>query len=84
VSYSSKHNEANGENNRDGETQNLSWNGGVEGETDDAGILALRIRQMKNLLATLLLSQGVPMLSGGDEIGGRSAATTTPTARTTN
>ena len=69
VSYSSKHNEANGENNRDGETQNLSWNGGVEGETDDAAILALRIRQMKNLLATLLLSQGVPMLSGGDEIG---------------
>jgi isoamylase len=69
VSYSSKHNEANGENNRDGEAQNLSWNCGVEGETDDDAVLALRVRQMKNFLATLLLSQGVPMLSGGDEIG---------------
>ncbi len=69
VSYNDKHNEANGEDNRDGHNENLSWNGGVEGPTDDPDVLALRARQSRNLLATLLLSQGVPMLLGGDEIG---------------
>ena len=69
VSYESKHNEANGEDNQDGTDDNRSWNGGVEGPTDDADVLALRRRQRRNLLATLLLSQGVPMLLGGDEIG---------------
>jgi glycogen operon protein len=69
VSYERKHNEANGEENRDGTDDNLSWNGGVEGPTDDAGVLALRERQVRNALATLLLSQGVPMLLGGDELG---------------
>ncbi|MBE9079139.1 glycogen debranching protein GlgX [Romeria aff. gracilis LEGE 07310] len=69
VSYNEKHNEANGEDNRDGESYNRSWNCGAEGETDDHEILALRARQRRNLLATLLLSQGVPMLLGGDEHG---------------
>jgi isoamylase len=69
VSYDQKHNEANGEGNRDGEQNNLSWNCGVEGPTDDPGVNALRAKQKRNLLATLLLSQGVPMISGGDEIG---------------
>jgi isoamylase len=69
VSYDEKHNEANGEENRDGESHNRSWNCGAEGETDDPAVLALRGRQQRNLLATLLLSQGVPMLLGGDEIG---------------
>jgi isoamylase len=69
VTYKDKHNEANGENNRDGENNNLSWNCGVEGPTDDAAINALRERQRRNFVATLLLSQGVPMLSGGDELG---------------
>ena len=69
VSYNTKHNEANGEDNRDGETHNLSWNCGVEGPTDDPAILALRARQVRNFLATLLTSQGVPMLAAGDEIG---------------
>ena len=69
VTYGSKHNEANGEGNRDGADDNQSWNHGVEGETDDEAIRALRERQMRNLLATLLLSQGVPMLLGGDELG---------------
>ncbi len=69
VSYNEKHNEANGEHNRDGNDHNLSWNCGVEGPTDDASILTLRRRQSRNLLATLLLSQGVPMLAAGDEIG---------------
>jgi glycogen operon protein len=69
VSYNDKHNEANGEENRDGSNNNLSWNCGVEGETDDAAINALRERQKRNLLATLLLSQGVPMLLAGDEMG---------------
>ncbi|HXH06259.1 MAG TPA: glycogen debranching protein GlgX, partial [Vicinamibacterales bacterium] len=68
VSYNEKHNEANGEDNRDGEPHNLSWNCGVEGPTDDPAIRALRWRQMRNFMATLLLSQGVPMLSGGDEV----------------
>ena len=69
VSYDSKHNEANGEGNRDGTDDNRSWNCGVEGPTDDPVVLALRRRQQWNLLVTLLLSQGVPMLSGGDELG---------------
>ncbi len=69
VSYNDKHNEANGEGNKDGTDDNRSWNCGAEGPTDDAGILALRGRQQRNFLTTLLLSQGVPMLLGGDEIG---------------
>ena len=69
VSYNEKHNEANGEGNNDGESHNRSWNCGVEGETDDPEIHALRLRQQRNLLATLLLSQGVPMLAHGDEVG---------------
>ncbi|HEX7813478.1 MAG TPA: glycogen debranching protein GlgX [Burkholderiales bacterium] len=69
VSYNDKHNEANGEENRDGSSNNLSWNCGAEGPTDDAGINALRERQKRNMLATVLLSQGVPMLLAGDEIG---------------
>jgi len=69
VSYNEKHNEANGEENRDGESHNRSSNGGAEGPTDDANVNALRSRQQRNLLATLFLSQGVPMLCGGDEIG---------------
>ncbi|MDQ2948909.1 MAG: glycogen debranching protein GlgX, partial [Acidobacteriota bacterium] len=68
VSYNEKHNEANGEENRDGANDNNSWNHGVEGPTDDAGIIELRERQKRNLLMTLLLSQGVPMICGGDEI----------------
>jgi isoamylase len=68
VSYDHKHNEANGEGNRDGESHNRSWNCGVEGETDDPAVTALRGRQARNLLTTLLLSTGVPMLLAGDEI----------------
>jgi isoamylase len=69
VSYNAKHNEANKEENRDGTDDNQSWNCGVEGPTDDPEILALRERQKRNMLLVLLLSQGVPMLCGGDEIG---------------
>jgi glycogen operon protein len=69
VSYNDKHNEENGEENRDGESHNRSWNCGVEGPTDDPEILALRARQQRNFLTTLMLSQGVPMLSSGDELG---------------
>ena len=69
VSYNEKHNEANGEGNRDGEDHNNSWNCGVEGETDDPEVRALRARQVRNLLATLAFSQGVPMLVAGDEMG---------------
>ena len=68
VSYNDKHNEANGEDNRDGNNQNLSWNCGAEGETDDVGILALRQRQARNLMALLFLSQGTPMILAGDEV----------------
>ncbi len=68
VSYNGKHNEANGEDNRDGTNENYSWNMGVEGETDDPVVNELRDRQKRNMLATLLLSQGVPMICGGDEI----------------
>jgi glycogen operon protein len=69
VSYNEKHNEANGEENRDGASDNRSWNCGAEGPTDDPAIRELRARQKRNLIATLLLSQGVPMLCGGDELG---------------
>jgi isoamylase len=69
VAYNEKHNEANGEDNRDGSNDNDSWNCGWEGPTDDPGINALRMRQMKNALAMLLVSQGVPMILMGDEIG---------------
>ncbi len=69
VSYDKKHNEANGERNRDGSDNNRSWNGGVEGETDDEQVLALRHRQAANLIATLCLSNGVPMITAGDERG---------------
>ncbi|MBI4493328.1 MAG: glycogen debranching protein GlgX [Chloroflexi bacterium] len=69
VSHNQKHNEANGEGNRDGESHNRSWNCGAEGATDAPEVLALRQRQQRNFLATLFLSQGVPMLLGGDELG---------------
>jgi isoamylase len=69
VSYNEKHNEANGEDNQDGENYNRSWNCGVEGPTDDPEILDLRRRQMRNITATLMLSQGTPMIAHGDEIG---------------
>ena len=69
VSYNDKHNEANGEGNADGESHNRSWNCGAEGPTDDPEVLALRERQQRNFLATVLLSQGVPMVLGGDEMG---------------
>jgi glycogen operon protein len=68
VSYNEKHNQANGEGNRDGHSDNLSWNCGHEGETDDAAILQLRERQTKNLMAILLLSHGIPMILSGDEV----------------
>src|SRR6202011_2933608 len=69
VSYNEKHNEANGEDNRDGESHNRSWNCGVEGPTDDPDIVALRCRQMRNFWATLMISQGTPMITHGDEVG---------------
>jgi isoamylase len=69
VSYDDKHNEANGEKNRDGTDDNRSWNCGVEGDTDDAGVLALRARQHRNLLTTMLFAQGCPMIVAGDEFG---------------
>jgi isoamylase len=68
TAYNEKHNEANGEDNRDGESDNRSWNCGVEGPTDDAAVNELRARQRRNLIGTLLLSAGIPMLLGGDEI----------------
>ena len=83
VSYNGKHNEANGEGNRDGNDDNLSWNCGVEGETDDPEIEALGARQIQNFPTILLLSQGVPMIVVGDEARRTQTATTTPTARTT-
>src|SRR5206468_5774009 len=69
VSYDDKHNEANGENNHDGTSDNRSWNGGAEGPTADPGILTLRARQSRAMLTTLMLSFGVPLLLGGDEMG---------------
>ncbi|MFF2315464.1 glycogen debranching protein GlgX [Arthrobacter sp. NPDC058097] len=69
VSYNEKHNEANGEDNKDGESHNRSWNCGAEGPSDDPKVLALRARQQRNFIATMLLSQGVPMILHGDELG---------------
>ncbi|MBC7590247.1 MAG: glycogen debranching protein GlgX [Salinibacterium sp.] len=69
VSYNEKNNEANGENNNDGESHNRSWNGGIEGKTDDVAVLEIRARQQRNFITTLFLSQGVPMLLHGDEMG---------------
>jgi glycogen operon protein len=69
VSYNTKHNEANGEGNRDGENHNRSWNSGAEGDTDDAAVVTLRKRRIRAMLTTLMLSQGVPMICGGDEFG---------------
>src|SRR5581483_6447387 len=69
VSYNDKHNEANGEGNRDGESHIRSWNCGTEGPSEDLEVLALRERQKRNFIATLLLSQGVPMIQHGDELG---------------
>jgi glycogen operon protein len=69
VSYNDKHNDANTENNRDGTDDNRSWNCGAEGPTDDPDVLALRSRQKRAFLVTLLLSAGVPLLCGGDELG---------------
>ena len=69
VSYNDKHNEANGENNQDGTSNNSSWNCGIEGPTDDPVVLSLRERQMRNMMATLILSQGTPMILAGDEFG---------------
>jgi isoamylase len=69
VSYNEKHNDANGEDNNDGESHNRSWNSGAEGDTDDPQVLGLRARQQRNMIATLLLSQGVPMILHGDELG---------------
>ena len=69
VSYNEKHNDANGEHNRDGENYNRSWNCGVEGPTEDAEVLALRHRQIRNILTTLMVSQGTPMIIHGDEVG---------------
>jgi isoamylase len=69
VSYNEKHNEANGEDNRDGDNTNRSWNCGVEGPTDDPAIRAIRAQQQRNFLATMILSQGVPMILAGDELG---------------
>jgi glycogen operon protein len=69
VSYNEKHNEANGEGGNDGESHNRSWNCGAEGETDDPDIRALRLRQQRNFITTLMVSQGVPMLAHGDELG---------------
>jgi len=69
VSYNNKHNDANGEDNRDGENHNRSWNCGVEGPTEDPEIIELRHRQMRNIMTTLMISQGTPMISHGDEVG---------------
>jgi glycogen operon protein len=69
VSYDQKHNDANGEGNRDGESHNRSWNSGIEGETDDHAVVGIRKRRTRAILTTLMLSQGVPMLLGGDEMG---------------
>ena len=69
VAFNDKHNEANGEDNRDGTNDNRSWNCGVEGPTDDPDVMEIRTRQVRNLMATLLLSEGVPMICGGDEVG---------------
>jgi glycogen operon protein len=81
VSYNEKHNEANGENNRDGESHNRSWNCGVEGPTADPAVNALRDRQKRNFLATLFISQGVPMIVAGDEMGRTQGGNNNPYAQ---
>ena len=83
VSYDRKHNEANGEDNRDGANDNRSWNCGVEGPTDDPAVERLRNRQVKNFLTVTMLSLGMPMILMGDEVRRTQSATTTPIARTT-
>ncbi len=83
VSYNHKHNEANLEDSRDGTDDNISWNCGAEGETEHESVLELRKRQVRNFLATLFLSQGVPMLLHGDEMARSQGGNNTPTARTT-
>src|SRR5262249_53260703 len=82
VSYERKHNEANGEDNRDGSNENQSTNFGVEGPTDDPAILQLRRQLRRNLLASMMLAQGVPLLLAGDEVGTARAATTTLISQT--
>ena len=83
VSYNDKHNEANGEDNRDGHSNNHSWNHGLEGPTDDPDIVELRERQKRNLMATVLLSHGTPMLWRATSLVTRKGATTTHTPKTT-
>src|SRR5690606_24725150 len=83
VSYNEKHNEANLDDNRDGENHNRSWNCGVEGPTDDPAVRALRARQIRNFLTTLLLSQACRCCSPATSLDAPNAATTTPTVRTT-
>ena len=83
VSYDRKHNEANGENGRDGSDSNYSWNCGVEGPTRKKKIMEMRKKQIRNALMLVFLSQGTPLLLAGDEFGNSQGATTTPTARTT-
>ncbi len=82
MSYDVKHNLGNGEQNRDGADTNRSFNHGAEGRTDDERVLATRRKAMRNLMGTLLLSAGVPMITAETRWDGRSAATTTPTATT--
>ena len=84
VSYNDKHNDANGDENQDGTDENHSWNCGAEGPTDDPAINALRWQQQRNFLTTLVLSQGVPMLLAGDELGQTQQGTTTRIARITS
>jgi glycogen operon protein len=83
VSYSYKHNDANGENDRDGTSENHSANYGVEGPSDDPAVEVLRVRQIRNFLLTIAISRGVPMLLGGDEFRRTRAEIITPTAGTT-
>jgi glycogen operon protein len=83
VSYNQEHNEATGENNRDGADDNRSWNCGAEGPTDDPEVKKLRNRQVKNFLTVTMLSLGMPMILGGMKCGAPTGATTMPTARTT-
>jgi glycogen operon protein len=82
VTYNVKHNGANGESNRDGSDDNRSWNCGVEGESEDPGINSLRLRQAQNIMATLILAVGVPMIVGGDELGRTQQVNTMPIVRT--
>ena len=82
VSYDTKHNEANGEENRDGTDYNQSWNCGVEGPSRKKRIMQMRRKQIRNALLMLFLSQGTPLLMMGDELAGPRRETTTPTART--